>query len=146
MGVFEVFNILSLSLTHQHVFCFKLNFYNSIEACCDKFCSKTSKELSYFLLGLRKKSLNITQKHKVDVSQIFIGRYSVFQEKHLPQKCSLQNYEFLEWNITASIPNNSVLLCEHVRLTQYKVNIGAMWMVYHLIDVLTLKTIVLLCH
>lgn len=73
MGVFEVFNILSLSLIHQHVFCFKLKFYDSIEAWCDESRSKIWKELSCFLLGLRKKSVNVTQKHKVDVSQIFIG-------------------------------------------------------------------------
>jgi len=40
LGVFEVFNILSLSLIHQHVFCFKLKFYDSIEAWCDKSRSK----------------------------------------------------------------------------------------------------------
>lgn len=39
LGVFEVFNILRLLLTHQHVFCFKLKFYDSIEACCDESCS-----------------------------------------------------------------------------------------------------------
>lgn len=52
------------------------------------------------------------------------------------------------WNeiITASTPDNSVLLCGHVRLMQYKVDIGVMCMVYNLIDVLTLKMIVLLFH
>ena len=49
-------------------------------------------------------------------------------------------------NITASIPQNSVLLCGHMHLTQYKVNIGAMCMIYNLIAVLTLKVIVLLFH
>lgn len=50
-----------------------LKFYDSIEACYDEYHSKIYKELSCFLLGLRKKSVNITQKHKMDVSQIFIG-------------------------------------------------------------------------
>lgn len=54
-------------------FCFKLKFYDSIEAWCDESCSKIYKELSCFLLGLGEKSVNVTQKHKVDVSQIFIG-------------------------------------------------------------------------
>ena len=53
----------------REMFSNTLKFYNSMEACCDEFCSKISKEFSYFLLGLRKK----TQNHKMDVSQIFIG-------------------------------------------------------------------------
>lgn len=86
-----------------------LKLYDCIEVCCDESCSKIHTEMSCFLLGLGKKSVNVTQKHKMDVSQIFIGCYRVFQEKHLPQKCSLQNYDFLEWNLTANTPNSSVL-------------------------------------
>lgn len=48
--------------------------------------------------------------------------------------------------MTASTPDNSVLLCGHVRLLQYKVDIVVMCVVYNLADVLTLKVIVLLFH
>lgn len=69
-GGFEVLAVSSLLLTHQRGVCFQVRW--PCEACCDESCSQVH-EISCFSLGLRKKSVTATEKHKVDVSQIFIG-------------------------------------------------------------------------
>lgn len=72
--------------------------------------------------------------------QCFLGKASATKNVHF------QNSEFLERSIAASAPSDFVLLLRPVHLMQCEVDIGAMCMAYNLIDVLTLKMIVLLFH